>query len=523
MVQLLKDSNFFSVCMDSSTDKGTIDEEMIQVRVLKDNIPVHKFVSVKPLAKSDAANVASAVVSALESECECSGWRSKLVGMCADGAAVNMGVRSGVAKRLQDEVPHLIPIHCCAHRVELAIKNISTEVDFFKTLEDTLLELYKLYHRSPLCWSGLQQVCEVMKVKVAKPIKLGGTRWVAHRYRALKTLLDGWQGFVIHTAQTAQSSTQNKNRAKQLHTTLTSLKFFLFSHACVEFLAAIQHFSKVLQYDGITSDGALKSFAATQERLHNMETTIDSSISTLVESLGVDLSYNGETLKLPRGYSSKAAVVTAVTTLMKRLLSGALKALNDRFSSFQSSPVIVAVSVFSPLTWPTEQSAFAEFGYDKIRVLSSHFALPLQQQGYSPELCIEEWPELKLRVKDFLSKDPSIQYLPMWQRILTEYKEHPALKNILALVMITLVIPVQTATLERGFSLMKLIKSDWRNRLSPEMLAKLLIIKLNGPDIDHFDAEPAIMKWWTGEPRSRRSGNIQHEEEEETDSEEDYY
>ena len=61
---------------------------------------------------------------------------------------------------------------------------------------------------------------------------------------------------------------------------------------------------------------------------------------------------------------------------------------------------------------------------------------------------------------------------------------------------------------------MKLIKSDWRNRLSPEMLSKLLIIKLNGPDIDHFDA---IMKWCTGGPRSRRPGNIQHKEEEETD------
>ena len=289
LVQLLKDTNFFSVCMHSSTDKGTIDEEMIQVRVLKDNSPVYKFVSVKPLAKSDAANITSAVVSALQTKCECSSWRFKLVGMCADGAAVNMGVRSGVAKRLQDDMPHLIPIHCCAHRVELAIKNVSTEVDFFKTVEDILVELYKPYHKSPLCWSGLQEVCEVMNVNIAKPTKLGGTRWVAHRYRALKTLLDGWHGFVIHTAQTAQSSTQNKSRAQHLHTTLTDLKFFLFSHTCAEFLAAIQHFSKVLQYDGITSDGALQSFAATQERLQIMQSTIDSSISTLVESLGPDL------------------------------------------------------------------------------------------------------------------------------------------------------------------------------------------------------------------------------------------
>ncbi len=53
------------------------------------------------------------------------------------------------------------------------------------------------------------------------------------------------------------------------------------------------------------------------------------------------------------------------------------------------------------------------------------------------------------------------RYLPMWQRILNEGKMQQALTNILALVRIILVIPVQTATLERGFSLMKRVKTDW--------------------------------------------------------------
>ena len=40
-----------------------------------------------------------AIVSALETECECSDWKSKLVGLSADGPAVNMGVRSGAARQ----------------------------------------------------------------------------------------------------------------------------------------------------------------------------------------------------------------------------------------------------------------------------------------------------------------------------------------------------------------------------------------------------------------------------------------
>ena len=134
LVGMLQNADFFSVCMDSSTDKATIDEEMVQVRFLQDNLPVYRFVAVKALSKADAAGTVRAIVSALEADCECSDWQSKLVGLSADGAAVNMGVRSGAAKRLQDEVPHLVAVHCCAHRVELAIKSISTDVDLFNSL-----------------------------------------------------------------------------------------------------------------------------------------------------------------------------------------------------------------------------------------------------------------------------------------------------------------------------------------------------------------------------------------------------
>ena len=51
---------------------------------------------VKTLVKAGTVNC---VVSALETECECSEWKAKLVGICADDAAVNMGV---AAKWMQD-------------------------------------------------------------------------------------------------------------------------------------------------------------------------------------------------------------------------------------------------------------------------------------------------------------------------------------------------------------------------------------------------------------------------------------
>ena len=250
------------------------------------------FVAVKPLGKPDAANTVLAVVSALETDCEFSSsdWQSKLVGMSADGAAVNFGSQSGVAKRICDSVPHLVSVHCCAHRVELAIKAVSKDVAFFRVLEDTLVELYKLY-KWPLCWNGVQEVGRVLEIAVLKPTKLVGTRWVSHRERALDCLLSCWQVFVIHTSQVAQGSTQFRERAHHLHSNLTSLKFFLFSRACKDFLAAIQSLSKSMQYDNASVDSIVRKLSATKERLEYLLSEVPSSISADVEALGENLKH----------------------------------------------------------------------------------------------------------------------------------------------------------------------------------------------------------------------------------------
>ena len=76
-----------------------------------------------------------------------------------------------------------------------------------------------------------------------------------------------------------QSSTTSKDRARHLNTTLTRLKFVLFAQACDEFLGVIQHLSKVLMYDSITTDGVTRNLTATKQRFQNMLSTTRSAIS----------------------------------------------------------------------------------------------------------------------------------------------------------------------------------------------------------------------------------------------------
>ena len=76
--------------------------------------------------------------------------------------------------------------------------------------------------------------------------------------------------------------------------------------------------------------------------------------------------------------------------------------------------------------------------YNDICLLSNHFSGPLQHRGYKSELCVDEWPELKLRVVHILSLEPSMQYLSLWPWILTENSAYSSLSNVLALLKIIL-------------------------------------------------------------------------------------
>ena len=100
--------------------------------------------------------------------------------------------------------------------------------------------------------------------------------------------------------------------------------------------------------------------------------------------------------------------------------------------------------------------------------------------------------------KQFRQLDPLI----LWQRMFTAFKDQ--FPNILMLVEIILILPLATATVERGFSAMKRVKNDWRSCLDKDILNMLLRITVNGCSFDVYDPQRAIQHWWISGQRARR-------------------
>lgn len=75
--------------------------------------------------------------------------------------------------------------------------------------------------------------------------------------------------------------------------------------------------------------------------------------------------------------------------------------------------------------------------------------------------------------------------------------------NVLSLIDLALTLPASSAEAERGFSLMKVIKTDWRSCLGDTTLSQLMRVKLEAAPIPEFDPLPAIKHFVTIKDRRK--------------------
>ena len=188
------------------------------------------FLGLHPVAKADAEHITAAITTttsaglAMEEEV----WKNKLVGLGSDGAAVMLGRRSGVGVGLAEGHPHVLAVHCRAHRLELSFKDAASKNTCHKKVDSFLLGIYYFYHNSPLNHANLKQSYESLQKPPLMPTRVGGTRWVAHVLKALDHFLRGYPAIVQHLEQIQSPDSvgvrgEQRAKARQYFKTATSV------------------------------------------------------------------------------------------------------------------------------------------------------------------------------------------------------------------------------------------------------------------------------------------------------------
>ena len=65
-------------------------------------------------------------------------WKDRLIGLGTDGASVNMYSQGGLGAILQKDIPHLMQVHCVAHKLELAVLGAYKTVKYVGDFQTTV-------------------------------------------------------------------------------------------------------------------------------------------------------------------------------------------------------------------------------------------------------------------------------------------------------------------------------------------------------------------------------------------------
>ena len=172
------------------------------------------------------------------------------------------------------------------------------------------------------------------------------------------------------------------------------------------------------------------------------------------------------------------------------ILSHILECFTQRFDK-TNNLFNALVKVLDTEVYP-EVGVDDAYGLDEVRLLVERFHVLLTANGCDMEKIESEWDDVKEMVVTTGLKGTN--YIDVWAKLFTSSKKE-ALSNILHLVEILLVVPVSNALLERMFSTMNRVHTDWRNCLGEKRVENLLRVWEEGTTADKFDPQPAVTRW----------------------------
>ncbi|XP_073532536.1 zinc finger protein 862-like [Phyllobates terribilis] len=449
LISELKEAKYVSLMLDGSTDKAGVEQLILYVRYIKDNRVKEVFLH--------------------------------LIAIGTDGAASMIETENGLVQKIRQNISHLIGIHCVAHRLNLSVLSSVKQAKLIDDFDSILKKLYQFYQYSPKRMRQLKQVAENLQLTILKFQYLHNVRWVASKVGALSALVKDWKCVTIHLESVAAEKDSASAAAHGLLRKLTDFKFVHMLHFLLDYLEILKNLSLIFQREELflsTIELHVKSTISTINSLRDAPKQHEARFVS-----GTSLQGLFQNVQL-HGLSN--TVAASIQQEKANLINHAVKYLTVRFLS--DINIERSTAVFDTFAWPAG-TTLQDYGVVEITALAHHFRKRLSPPE-SDDQCIHsllnEWYEFKV-----LGKGKKL--CELLDLALSNTERFPVLGNLLSIVA---VLPVSTSCCERGFSLMNMVKNQFRSRMQEESLSDLFMITMNGPSVKAFDPAKAVDHWY---------------------------
>ena len=475
IISSIQQSPFFSVCIDETTDVSVTKELIVYIRYICDGGVKSSFLKVLELPNGTAGTITDSV---------CGLFRDlgfevgRCCGLGSDGASVMLGSRSGVSKRLKDQVPFLVANHCIAHRLALAAGQSANEIPYLKRFKDILDQLYRFYEYSAVRTAGLKEIQDILNDPQMKLTQAKDVRWLSHD-KAVHNLRRCFPSVITSLEREAEE--RNNAEAVGLAKFVKTYNFVAALYMLSDVLPSLAGLSRAFQKHDIDFTVVRPLVIGTKAAIDALYETPGEHFSSLpavlptLEEFGVQQS----TDRLAHDFKQNVYC---------KYLATLSRHITDRFPDLS---LLDGFSIFNPKIIPQELSLQPSHNTDKLQLLIDH---------YGPHSVIDS-EITKTEFQTFnsvVAANPDLKQLNMRDLMhhVVKTPEFSAMfPNLFKLAAIGLLLPVTTVDCERGFSTLSRVKTKLRNRLSNKTLNHLLMISIEGPHPTEFPYDVACDTW----------------------------
>lgn len=500
-----RNSPFVGVIIDETVNVTVNKKLIIFLRYVKDGEACTTFCGNYTVNAGDAETVFEKVRDVLhEKGIDC----RNVVGLGSDGASVMFGTHNGVGARMNAICPHLVHVHCVAHRVALVASNSAKDSQKVADFRRALNNIHFYFKNSAARYDRLREMHRAFEdsdfISLKEPCSV---RWLSFT-KALESVYTHWQALVLVLEQDAITNPTAAGILRQIK----SYWFVATMHMLLDILPITDRLNKHFQEENVNLSSIKPRVAAARERLHDHIATLGDNEELFS---GNQRSYKGVNLLF-----AEAANIQSYETMRREFISSLVRNLDKRFPAHELDVLSALGTIFDVRMFPG-RNQLQQYGNDALEVVIRKFAPPdgeeEAERGSESESGSEGEEEIPRPVAEENQAQPRVRAQPLLdadrtRRAFAEMKyslhavnpesflkackivilDFTDFPDFVVLAKIALTIPVSSVPCERGFSTQNAIKTPSRANLADKSVDNLMRISMEGPSISNCKLDSLI-------------------------------
>ncbi|XP_033759481.1 uncharacterized protein LOC117341727 [Pecten maximus] len=494
----IQDAPCYALLADESTDESNKTQMAIFCRWQGKGLPTEDasfrdhYIGIIELKKTDSSTLMDSIRIFLNGK----GIEiQKCLYTAFDGTNSMSGCRTGLQKRFRHHSPHALYINCRNHRLALCIKHLMKTFPSLIDVDEALLCIWKLFKFSPQRFAVFQEVQAAYGQEKLIVNRAATIRWLSH-WKACIRFIDRYEPILdALDALDAIYEARKEPEVAGLRMCVTQKKLVGMICGLCDILKPLNTLSLYLQVKrAVTELQALRDLF-----LDNPANQPDLYVNKLQDILDIIDDRTLLQLRLRRHVQDLNTQDFLRETLVP-LIDGLVVELLD---AFHLHPVFDAFRMsFSVSMMPLEGQALElqDHGKGGIDRIADHYSQPGRDvfdgdvsvcpPVVDPPNMKAEYTGFKQQLKILKRSGVHITDMSM-KEVFNLLEEDAFLKGaypeLYKLLYMVNCIPASTASVERAFSVLRLIKNKHRNRLTQTTLDSLMKINFEGPE--HLSAE----------------------------------